>query len=247
MSASCGDTQTHSFNAMIEAFWSNVDGEVETAFLGHVCHFPPTPTPTWDCRIWGSEIADNYRRFSFLVSHSYTIPDPKKPELCKEWKPREVLGERLQPVWNEALARYWREKEQVRQVRFRDELMQRQGYRPLSWLLHHDVEKKRARALEEAVGSREVPVAKRQRVEDGGDRAKDAKGDEDKNVKGDADNNAKGDEDKNAKGEGGEDEDEDSDGETDDEMDAGGETDDEVCEETHIRAQPKARRNSGGS
>lgn len=151
---------------MIEQFWSNVDGEVEAAFLQHVCHFDPAPTPTWNLRVWGSDIADNYRRFSFLVSYPENMPDPKKPELCKEWKPRDVLGERLQPVWDKAVARYWREREQVRQMKFRDELLQKKGYRPLSWLVHHDAEKKK-RAKEEAVEAWNMPEAKKPKVKNG--------------------------------------------------------------------------------
>lgn len=153
---------------MIEDFWSNVNGEVEAAFLQHFCHVDLAPTPTWDYRVWGSDIADNYRRFSFLISCSETVPPASKP--------REVLGEGLQAVWDKALARYWREREQVRQMRFRDELLQKKGHRPLSWLVHHDAEKKK-RARGDAVEAGNMPDAKKPRVKD--EKDKDADGEED--------------------------------------------------------------------
>lgn len=216
---------------MIERFWSNVDGEVEAAFLQHVCHVDPAPTPTWKPRVWGSDIADNYRRFSFPVSYPEIMPNPEEPELCKAWKPREVLGERLQPVWDEAVARYWREREQVRQMKFRDEHLQKKGYPPLSWLLHQGAEKrKRAMALESAVGSGVDPAAKRRRVEE-------AVGTGSVTVAKEPRVQDTGDEDKIAEEEKVEDEDEDADGETDD----------EVYDDDQTGTQPKARRDSGGS
>lgn len=52
----------------------------------------------------------------------------------EKFKPRYVDGELLGAEWDEALGRYWRERDHVEEMRRVETVLQGMGRRPLAWL-----------------------------------------------------------------------------------------------------------------
>lgn len=112
------------WDVKIENYWfNNAD---EEAYLGYVYHRDPHPVATYIPYVWGSELEDN-RTFSFFVSDSSDLAQ-------KDFKPRFVSGEELGEEWDEALARFWRERDLVEEMKRVEKRMAEMGIAPLPWL-----------------------------------------------------------------------------------------------------------------
>lgn len=72
------------------------------------------------------------RTFSFWVSDHRDI-GAKEP-----WKPRFVNGEDLGVEWDAALARFWRERERVEEMKRVAEMLVSRGFGKLAWLEMQD-------------------------------------------------------------------------------------------------------------
>lgn len=122
-------TQSVKWDVAIEAFWQASDDE--EAFFGLVYHRDPHPKPTYIPCVWGCELEEN-RTFSFWVSDHRDI-GAKEP-----WKPRFVNGEDLGAEWDVALARFWRERERVEEMKRVAEMLVSRGFGKLAWLEKQD-------------------------------------------------------------------------------------------------------------
>ena len=81
--------------------------------------------------MWGCELEEN-RSFGFWVSDWRDLGS-KEP-----FKPRFVAGEELGAEWDEALARFWRERERVEEMKRVSGEMERSGFGALKWLEKQD-------------------------------------------------------------------------------------------------------------
>lgn len=122
--------QSNEWDVKIESFWQNNDNE-ET-FFGLVYHLDPHPTPTYIPHVWGCELEEN-RTFAFWVSDQRDLGSKEEP-----FKPRFVAGEDLGVEWDGALARFWRERERVEEMKRVSEEMERSGFGALKWLEKQD-------------------------------------------------------------------------------------------------------------
>lgn len=96
------------WDAKIEAFWQANDDE--EAFLRYAYHRDLRPRPTYVPHVWGCELEEN-RTFAFWVSDSRDL-GAREP-----FEARFVGGEELGVEWDGALARFWRERERVEELR----------------------------------------------------------------------------------------------------------------------------------
>jgi hypothetical protein len=121
--------QSVEWDIKIESFWQANDDE--EAFFGFVDHRDPHPTPTYKPHVWGCELEEN-RTFRFWVSDHRDLGS-KEP-----FKLRFVAGEELEAEWNGALARFWRERERVEEMKRVARELKSFGFGSLTWLKEQD-------------------------------------------------------------------------------------------------------------
>lgn len=81
--------------------------------------------------MWGCELEEN-RTFAFWVSDHRDIGG------SEPFKPRFVAGDDLGAEWDGALARFWRERERVEEMKRVSEEMEKSGFGALTWLEKQD-------------------------------------------------------------------------------------------------------------
>jgi hypothetical protein len=116
--------RSEKWDRKIEEYW--LHNAAEEAFLAYVYHLDPHPTATYVNYVWGADLEDN-RHFVFYVSDSRDLA-------CEEFKPRYVAGDDLGPEWDNALVRYWRGRDHVREMRRVSRRLTESGVEPLLWL-----------------------------------------------------------------------------------------------------------------
>lgn len=121
--------QSVEWDVKIESFWQANDAE--EAFFGFVYHRDPHPTPTYIPHVWGCELEEN-RTFRFWVSDHRDVGSEEP------FEPRLVEGEDLGEEWGKALARFWRERERVEEMKRVAGELEKCGFGAFTWLKEQD-------------------------------------------------------------------------------------------------------------
>jgi hypothetical protein len=121
--------QSVEWDVKIESFWQANDDE--EAFFGFVYHRDPRPTPTYVPHVWGCQLEEN-RTFRFWITDHRDLGSEEP------FTPRSVAGEDLGAEWDETLARFWRERERVEEMKRVAGELEKCGFGALTWLQEQD-------------------------------------------------------------------------------------------------------------